>query len=103
MPERHIVAVGGGLFCEGLADFLVELTGRERPRLLYVGTASKEMPAEALGHYDRFAGKADVSRLEFFPWPPQELEAFTLEHDLIWVSGGNTANALAIWRVHGFD
>ena len=103
MPERHIVAVGGGLFCVGLADYLVELAGRERPRVLYVGTASKEQPGEALGHYDRFAGKADVSRLEFFPWPPEQLEAYTLEHDILWVSGGNTANALAIWRVHGFD
>jgi len=26
-----------------------------------------------------------------------------LDQDVIFVSGGNTANALAIWRVHGFD
>ena len=71
MPERHIVAVGGGLFCEAWPTILVGLAGRERPRVLYVGTASKEQPGEALGHYDRFAGKADVRRLEFFPWPPE--------------------------------
>src|SRR5439155_13972960 len=28
---------------------------------------------------------------------------FALEHDLIFVGGGNTANALSIWRVHGFE
>ena len=91
------------MFCDGLADYLVGLTGRERPRLLHVGTASKEQAEEALRTYDGFAGRVDVRRLEFFPWPPEDLEAYTLEHDLIWVSGGNTANALAIWRVHGFD
>ncbi len=26
-----------------------------------------------------------------------------LAQDVIYVSGGNTANALAVWRVHGFD
>ena len=99
----HIVAVGGGLFCDGLADYVVALTGRERPRVLYVGTAGAEDPAATLRTYDRFAGKAEVRRLEFFPWPPEDLEAYTLEHDIVWVGGGNTANMLAIWRVHGFD
>ena len=100
---RQIVAIGGGVFCDGLADFLVGLTGRERPRLLYVGTAGAEDPEAALRTYDRFAAKADVRRLEFFPWPPAELEAFVLDHDLVFVGGGNTANMLAIWRVHGLD
>jgi dipeptidase E len=26
-----------------------------------------------------------------------------LDHDVVFVPGGNTANMLAIWRVHGFD
>jgi dipeptidase E len=104
VPERQIVAIGGGLFCDGLADFLLGLTGRERPRVLYVGTASAEDPEQALRSYDRFGAQADVvRRLEFFPWPPAELEAFVLDHDLVFVGGGNTANMLAIWRVHGMD
>ena len=41
--------------------------------------------------------------MQFFPWPPGDLRAFALGQDAIYVSGGNTANALAIWRVHGFD
>jgi peptidase E len=103
VSERQIVAIGGGLFCDGLADFLVGLTDRERPRVLYVGTAGAEDPAAALRMYDCFAHKADVRRLEFFPWPPADLEAWVLEHDLVFVGGGNTANMLAIWREHGFD
>jgi dipeptidase E len=100
-PE--IVAIGGGKFCDGLARFLVELTGRERPRVLYIGTAMAEDPEAALWTYDRFGAFADVSRLEFFPWPPEELRSLVLESDLVFVGGGNTANMLAIWRVHGVD
>jgi dipeptidase E len=32
-----------------------------------------------------------------------DLRAFLLEQDVIYVGGGNTANMLAIWRVHGVD
>ena len=86
-----------------MARFLAELTGRERPRVLYIGTAAAEDPASALQIYDRFAGVVELSRLEFFPWPPEDLRATVLEQDLIFVGGGNPANMLAIWRVHGVD
>jgi peptidase E len=44
-----------------------------------------------------------MTHLHFFPWPPSGLRELTLDHDVILVTGGNTANALAIWRTHGFD
>jgi peptidase E len=31
------------------------------------------------------------------------LRDLVLDQDLVLVTGGNTANALAVWRVHGFD
>ena len=86
-----------------MAEYLVGLTGKNRPRALYIGTAMAEDPAAALRMYDHFAEHADLSRLEFFPWPPEDLRATVLEQDLIFVGGGNTANMLAIWRVHGVD
>jgi dipeptidase E len=101
--ERQIVAVGGGKFCDAQARYLVELTGRDRPRTLYIGTAIAEDPEAALRMYDRFGGLGEVSRLEFFPWPPEDLRDVVLGSDLIFVDGGNTANMLAIWRVHGVD
>ena len=103
MADQTIVPIGGGKFCDGLAEFLISLTGKERPRLLYIGTASAEDPEQALRSYDRFAGVAELSRLEFFPWPPEDLRSTVLDQDLIFVGGGNTANMLAIWRVHGVD
>jgi dipeptidase E len=100
---RTIVPVGGGKFCDGLARFLVDLAGKERPRVLYIGTASAEDPQQALRSYERFGGIAEVSRLEFFPWPPEDLRSTVLDKNLIFVGGGNTANMLAIWRLHGVD
>jgi dipeptidase E len=44
-----------------------------------------------------------VQRVEFFPWPPEGLRELVLSQDVVVVGGGNTANMLAIWRVHGFD
>ena len=71
--------------------------------MLYIGTASAEDPFQALRSYDRFGAIADVFRLEFFPWPPEDLRSTVLDQDLIFVGGGNTANMLAIWRLHGVD
>jgi dipeptidase E len=103
VAERQIVAIGGGKLCREMGQFLVGLTGKERPTVLYIGTAGAEDPASALLMYDRFAGLGELSRLEFFPWPPGDLRSRVLDSDLVLVGGGNSANMLAIWRVHGVD
>jgi peptidase E len=101
MPERQIVAVGGG-DPRPLLDYVMGLL-RPSPRLLWVGTASAEDPAGALRIYDLVEGRAELRRLEFFPWPPDDLRELVLSRDAIVVGGGNTANMLAVWRAHGFD
>src|SRR6266536_1311604 len=103
MAERHIVAVGDGGVSDAVLDEILALARRQPPRFLYVGTASAEYPWHALSLYDRLRGKAAVSHLEFFPWPPADLRELALAQDVIFVGGGNTANMLAIWRVHGVD
>jgi dipeptidase E len=100
MPERRIVAVGGDPW--PVYRHVLDLV-RPSPRVLWVGTASAEHPWYALDVYDQLAGCADVRRADFFPWPPEDLRDLVLSSDLIVVGGGNTANMLAIWRVHGFD
>jgi dipeptidase E len=45
----------------------------------------------------------DLTDLSFYPWPPENLRELALGSDVILVCGGNTANMLAVWRVHGFD
>jgi peptidase E len=45
-----------------------------------------------------------VSRLSLFPMPNvEEVRAHLMSRDVIWVSGGSTANLLALWRLHGLD
>ncbi|HEY8775213.1 MAG TPA: peptidase E [Gaiellaceae bacterium] len=100
MPEPRIVAMGG-VRDDTLLDYVLGLaSGR---RLLYVPTASMEDPARTIWWYDRLRGRAEMTHLHFSPWPPPGLRELALDQDVILVTGGNTANALAIWRTHGFD
>jgi dipeptidase E len=92
--------MGGGVD-DTLIDYALGLApGR---RVLYVPTAGMEDPARTVSWYEALRGKADMTHLHFFPWPPADLRELALGQDVILVTGGNTANALAIWRTHGFD
>jgi dipeptidase E len=99
MDLRQILAVGGGL--DAMVDHALGLA--RGSKVLYVPTASNEDPARTVDWYARFRGKAEMTPVGFYPWPPDDLRALTLAHDVVLVPGGNTANMLAIWRAHGFD
>jgi dipeptidase E len=100
MPEPQIIAMGG-VPDDTLLDHVLGLA--RGPRVLYAPTASMEDAAHTVLWYERLAGRASMTHLYFSPWPPADLRELVLGHDLILVTGGNTANALAIWRTHGFD
>jgi peptidase E len=101
VTERNIVACGGFALGSAIQDFILGLA--RGPRVLFVGTATGDDPVYILSAYERLEGLAQVSHLKFFPYPPAELRDFALSHDVIFIGGGNTANMLAIWRLHGFD
>lgn len=106
MAEPQIVACGGlGDDDAGgrLVQFALDQTGKERPRVCLVPTASSELPAYILPFYENLGTHAECSHVSFFPWPRDDLRDHVLSQDMVFVSGGNTANMLAIWRVHGFD
>ena len=102
-----IVAMGGISWEDEervpLEDYWLALTGAERPRVLVVPTAVADAAEPTLSIVSQLHHRAEVSFVQFFPWPPADLRELALAQDAIYVSGGNTANALAIWRVHGFD
>jgi dipeptidase E len=102
-----IVAMGGISWEDEerhqLEDYWLGLTGAERPRVLIVATAAAEDADLTLTLFGQLADRAELAHLSFFPWPPGDLRELTLAQDAIYVTGGNTANALAIWRRHGFD
>jgi dipeptidase E len=102
MPAGTIVAIGGFVDADPLFDYVLGIArGR---RVLHVPTASMENSDATLTWYARAARHgATMSHLHFAPWPPANLRELALDHDVILVPGGNTANMLAVWRVHGFD
>ena len=105
MPERQILALGGHAMepDEPLDDLLLELTGASRPRVLLIPTASAENDEFVVRFYETFARRAEASHLSLFGIPPADIRSVVLDQDAIFVGGGNTANMLAIWRVHGVD
>jgi dipeptidase E len=107
MPERQIVGLGGGGGSEDetrrLLAHVVGLAGKPAPKVCAVPTATGDDADGVLRLFGLLPAEARTSHLPFFPWPPHDLPGFVLGHDVIFVGGGNTANALAIWRVYGFD
>jgi dipeptidase E len=107
MADGQIVALGGAGATDEetrrLLAHVVGLAGKASPKVCVVPTAAADDAASVLRLYGRLPEEARASYLPFFPWPPDELRRVVLDQDVIFVGGGNTANALAIWRVHGFD
>ena len=102
----HIVAMGGGALLQPdsrIDELMLELARSRRPRICYVGTASAHLPERVELFYDAFRGRAcEPTHLELFGMP-DDPAAHVARQDVIYVGGGNTANMLAVWRVHGVD
>ena len=106
MPEPQIVALGGlgdDDEAAALVQFALGRTGKKRPRVCLVPTASAENPELLIRFYEELSGLADCSHVSFFPWPRDDLRELVLSQDALFVTGGNTANMLAVWRAHSFD
>jgi len=104
----RILAMGGASIGPTSTDwplhqYLLDLTGRERPRICFVGAASGEDAHDRAGFYATFSKRAEATHLDLFGRRVDDVGAFLLDQDVIYVGGGNTANMLAIWRVHGVD
>jgi peptidase E len=106
MAEPQIVGIGGGgdtpEQTRALLGHVLSLTGKERPRVVHVPTATGDAPEGIVWGYERLGRLCDLSHVRFFPYPPDDLRELVLAQDAIYVGGGNVANMLAIWRVHGF-
>jgi peptidase E len=110
MAERknssHIVAIGGASFRAGpenlAADrYILELTGRSRPAVCFIPTASAEPADTIASFYDVYTRLGAVpSVLRFFDRTP-DLGRVLLSQNVIYVGGGNTRSMLAVWREWG--
>jgi dipeptidase E len=96
---------GGNVLSAGskLEELLLELSGEARPRVAFLPTAAADSGERIALFLDAFRPRAcepDVITLFGMPEEPAERVAAA---DVVYVSGGNAANALALWRVHGID
>jgi len=111
-PERTIVAMGGGGFSMEpdnplLDDHVLSLArarrGRARPNVCFLPTATGNVEGYLAVFYAALAKRCEATHLDLFDRKVTDLESFLLDQDAVYVGGGNTANLLAIWRVHGLD
>jgi peptidase E len=99
---------GGGFSMEPdnpkLDAFVLSLARDPRPRVCFLGTATGDAEGYVRDFYRAFAGHdCRPADLALFERTVDDLEAFVLSQDVIYVGGGNTASALGVWRAHGMD
>lgn len=103
---RKILIAGGG-FGTAFIRYMASLTGKERPRLCYLPTASADRPEGIVGWF------RNCAPLDVVPFAQESFIASTrqsqsweevlLSMDGIVASGGNTLNQQAIWKAQGID
>lgn len=110
---KRILATSGGFIGTGLWGVLapaptmlraLELTGKDRPKVALVLTASGDDPQYLAQMYSALAGSScDVDHLALFTQPNRRPDEILGWADVVWVGGGSVANLLALWRLHGVD
>jgi peptidase E len=114
MTTPRIVASSGGFVSTpglwgvmrpgGIMRRALELTGKERPRVLLVMTASGDDSSYLSMMYSALSSSScDVDHLSLFTQPNRPVDEAVGRADLVWVGGGSVANLLALWRLHGVD
>ncbi len=111
MTNRYIVASSGGFIQTDRWGVMLpgqifkralELTGKSRPRVLFVLTASGDNPNYLATSYQAVSGLGvDVEHLALFSQPNVPVDQAFDRADLVWVGGGSVANLLALWELHG--
>ena len=108
MPRasRKILIAGGG-FRTKFIGYMAQLTGKTRPRVCFLPTASADSTEASLAFY------ASCAPLNVVPFvqnsfieslsQTQGWDEVLLSMDAIVVSGGNTLNQQAIWKAQGID
>ena len=107
-----IFAMGGGGFTmepdnAALDEFILSLSPRPVPRLLYLPTASGDQEANVAHFHHAFDHlPCETNQLSLFRLGADgaiPLRDFILSMDIVYVGGGSMRNLLAIWRAHDLD
>ncbi|MFC5218696.1 Type 1 glutamine amidotransferase-like domain-containing protein [Streptomyces coerulescens] len=106
----QVALLGGGFSTDEdglLDDWVLGHARTHRPKVCFLPTASGDAPGYTAKFLAAFRARPDCepSVLHLFgrTLDDEALRAFVLAQDVVYVGGGNTANLLAVWRVHGVD
>jgi len=109
MSEKgDIIAIGGGGFGRNpnhrkIEKYILELTGKEKPNVVFFPTASAENQAYIIQFYKCFTKMScEPSHVTFFQRTPR-LDSIINKADVIYVGGGNTKSMLAVWQEWKLD
>jgi peptidase E len=105
---RQLIVLGGGGFSQekdrALDRHFLAQTGKKRPRVLFVGTASGDAESYRDKFYKAMAElPCRATHLSLFAPPAADLESFVARHDAVFVGGGNTRSLLALWHEWRLD
>jgi dipeptidase E len=113
IAKKQILAIGGGGFSKYgeyspsnflIEKYFIEQTHKKSPKICFIPTASGEAPKYIVDFYKVFSSlDCKPSHLSLFEPPTADLESFILNHDAIYVGGGNTKSMLALWREWKLD
>jgi peptidase E len=101
------ILIAGGTYGTPFIRYMAALTGKKRPKLLYLPTASADSPSGITAWF-RSCAPLDVYPLvqESFIASSRQAQSWDevlLTVDGIVASGGNTLNQQAIWKAQGID
>ena len=103
---RKILIAGGG-YGTPFIRYMAQLTGKTRPKLLYLPTASADSATSTLAWYRNCAPlnvePSDQASFIASTSQSRSWEEVLLSVDGIVCSGGNTLNQQAIWKAQGID
>ena len=104
--DQYIFPYGGGqnkLFIKEI----IKLTGKERPKICYLPTASGDSERNIIRWYDLvhdLSVEPYVQKVWISSYNQKvSFEEVLLGMDAILVGGGNTLNMMAIWKAQGID
>jgi peptidase E len=101
------ILIAGGNFNTAFIRYTAQLTGKPRPKLCYLPTASADSPQGIITWYRNCSPlNVEASHQESFIASPRQTRSWEdvfLSVDGIVCSGGNTLNQQAIWKAQGID
>lgn len=108
--DSHLFAIGGGGYYGpkgGHNKILLEVlktTKKRFPKICLIPTASGDRP-DGIQNFIEVINKmgAHPNYLSLYAIPTRDLESWLLDFDVIYISGGNTKNLIALWREWDLD